>query len=47
MRNVIARLKDAQDVGSRLEVLEEALRIAQQDAYTKDVFRENGWLSSS
>ena len=45
MRNSIARLKDAQDVGSRLEVLEEILRVAQQDACTKDVFREmDGFL---
>lgn len=45
MRNSIARLKDAQDVGARLEVLDEILRVAQQDACTKDVFREmDGFL---
>lgn len=45
MRNSITKLKDAQDVGSRLGVLEEILRVAQQDACTKDVFREmDGFL---
>jgi hypothetical protein len=45
MRNSIARLKDAQDAGARLEVLEEILRVAQQNACTKDVFREmDGFL---
>ena len=45
MRNSIARLKDAQDAGARLEVLEEILRVAQQDACTMDVFREmDGFL---
>jgi hypothetical protein len=45
MRNSISRLKDAQDVVSRLEALEEILRVAQQDVCTKDVFRElDGFL---
>lgn len=45
MRNSVTKLKDAQDVGSRLEVLEEILRVSQQDACTKDVFREmDGFL---
>ena len=45
MRNSITKLKDAQDAGSRLEVLDEILRVSQQDACTKDVFREmDGFL---
>ena len=45
MRNSITKLKDAQDVDSRLEVLEEVLRVSQQDPCTKDVFREmDGFL---
>ena len=45
MKNSIAKLKDAENVGSRLEVLEEILRVAQQDECTKDVFREmDGFL---
>ena len=45
MSNSIAKLKDAQDAGSRLEVLEEILRVSQQNACTKDVFREmDGFL---
>lgn len=45
MRNSITKLKDAQDVDSRLEVLEEILRVSQQDPCTKDVFREmDGFL---
>jgi hypothetical protein len=45
MRNSITKLKDAEDVCARLAVLEEILRVAQQDACTKDVFREmDGFL---
>lgn len=45
MRNSIDRLKDAQDVQSKLEVLSEVHSIIQQNSTTKDVFRElDGFL---